>query len=127
MNSRKIVLVVEDQPLIRFNALDLVIEAGFHGLGAVNADEAIQILEAQPDISLVFTDIEMPGTMDGLILAHYIHGRWPKVNLIIASGKVIVEENQLPVDAKFFIKPYDNGTIIEEMKRMMADPRYPSL
>lgn len=127
MNSPRIVLVVEDQPLIRFNALNLVIEAGFQGLEAVNADEAIQILKAQPHISLVFTDIEMPGTMDGLTLANYIYARWPKMHLIIASGKVIVEQNQLPVGAKFFVKPYDDDRIVEEMKRMVTGPRDPSL
>ena len=114
------VLVVEDQPLIRMNASDLVRSAGFEALEAINADEAIQILESRTGIRLVFTDIEMPGTMDGLKLAHFIRGRWPKVHLMVASGKVMVKENQLPAGTKFFAKPYGNDTIIEEIRRLMA-------
>ncbi len=120
MLTRSIVLVVEDHPLIRLSALDLVSSGGFEGIGAQNADEAIAILEARPDIHLVFTDVEMPGTMDGIKLAHYIRGRWPKVHLIVASGKLVVEESQLPLGTKFFSKPYGDQSIIEEMTRMLA-------
>lgn len=120
MLTRSVVLVVEDHPLIRLSALDLVSSGGFEGIGAQNADEAIAILEARPDIHLVFTDVEMPGTMDGIKLAHYIRRRWPEVRLIVASGKLIVEESQLPHGAKFFSKPYGDQSIIEEMTRMLA-------
>ena len=72
MVNSAVILVVEDHPLMRLNALDLVRDAGFEGIGASNADEAIRILEARSDVRLVFTDVEMPGTMDGLKLAHYI-------------------------------------------------------
>ncbi len=118
--NKPVILVVEDHPLIRLNALELISEAGFAGVEASNADEAIRILAARPDIRLVFTDIEMPGTMDGLKLAHYIRGRWPKVHLIVASGKEIIQENQLPSGSKFFSKPYGDHSIIEEMTRMLA-------
>ncbi len=120
MLSKAVVLVVEDHPLIRLNALDLVSSAGFEGIGVADADEAISILEARPDIHIVFTDVEMPGTMDGLKLAHYIKGRWPKVHLIVASGRAIVQENQMPAGSKFFSKPYVENSIIDEMKRMLA-------
>jgi CheY-like chemotaxis protein len=116
-----VVLVVEDHPLIRMSALDLVSSAGFEGLEARNADEAIRILEARADIRLVFTDIEMPGTMDGLKLAHYIRERWPPVLLLVASGKTIVEESHLPSGARFFPKPYADTAIIETMTRMLAE------
>lgn len=101
------------------SALDLVATAGFEGVGAANADEAIGILEARADIRLVFTDVEMPGTIDGVKLAHYIRERWP-IHLIIASGKVILEESQLPAGARFFSKPYHENSIVEEMTRMLA-------
>ena len=120
MMSNVVVLLVEDHPIIRMNALDLVSTAGFESVEATNANEAIRILEARPDIRLVFTDVEMPGTMDGLRLAHYIRERWPKVHLIVASGKAIIQENQLPSGSKFFSKPYGDHTIIEEMKRMVS-------
>jgi CheY-like chemotaxis protein len=103
--SSTVVLVVEDHPLIRMGALDLVASAGFEALQARDADEAIQILEARADIRLVFTDVEMPGTMDGLKLVHYIRGRWPAVLLLVASGKTIVEESHLPTGARFFPNP----------------------
>ena len=119
--SDAVVLVVEDNPLILMSALDLVTNAGFTGVGAPGADEAIAILEARSDIRLVFTDIEMPGTMDGLKLAHYIRNRWPPINLIVASGRAILEESQLPSRSRFFSKPYDDNAIAQEIIRMLVD------
>ena len=120
MLSNAVVLVVEDHPLIRLSALDLVSTAGFEGIGAHNADEAISILEARTDIGLVFTDVEMPGTMDGLKLAHYIRDRWPPVHLIVVSGRAIINESQLPQGSMFFSKPYGDESIVQEIKRMIA-------
>lgn len=77
--SDAVVLVVEDSPIIRESALEIVRTAGFQGVGARSADEAIGILEARADIRLVFTDVEMPGTIDGVKLAHYIRDRWPQI------------------------------------------------
>lgn len=118
--SDAVVLVVEDNPLILMGALDLVRTAGFEGVGAASADEAIRILEARADIRLVFTDVEMPGTIDGVKLAHYIRDRWPPIHLILASGKAILEESRLPAGSKFFSKPYDDNTIVEEMTKMLG-------
>ena len=118
--SDAVVLVVEDNPLILMSALELVATAGFDGVGAADADEAIGILEARADIRLVFTDVEMPGTIDGVKLAHYIRERWPPIHLIVASGRSILEESQLPAGSKFFSKPYDDNTIVEEMTRMLV-------
>ena len=114
------VLVVEDQILIRLNALDFVSAAGFEGIDATNADDAVRILKARADISIVFTDIEMPGSMDGLKLAHYISERYPKVRVIVTSGKAIIKDIQLPVGHKFYSKPYDEEEIVGEMKRMIS-------
>jgi CheY-like chemotaxis protein len=118
--SDAVVLVVEDNPLILMSALDLVATAGFEAVGAANADEAISILETRADIRLVFTDVEMPGTIDGVKLAHYIRERWPPIYLIVASGRAILEESQLPAGSRFFSKPYDDHTIVEEMTRMLV-------
>jgi CheY-like chemotaxis protein len=115
---RRVVLVVEDQALIRMGAVDMVKSAGFEAVEAGNADEAIAILEAQPDIHLVFTDISMPGSMDGLRLANYIRNRWPPILLILASGRVSIDDETLPVGARFFSKPYSEAVVVETMASM---------
>jgi CheY-like chemotaxis protein len=121
MEFRKtVVLVVDDNPLIRMVAMDNFSTAGFEALEASNADEAICILEGRPEFHLVFTDVEMPGSMDGLKLAHYIRGRWPPVKLILVSGKTILDESHLPAEARFFAKPYDDGAILETVIQMLS-------
>jgi CheY-like chemotaxis protein len=95
-NGKAVVLVVEDSTVIRMGAVDLVTFAGYEAIEARSADEAISILESRSDIDLVFTDVEMPGTMDGVKLCHYIRNRWPPVKLIVASGKAVLEESSLP-------------------------------
>ena len=121
MSSRKnVVLVVEDHPLIRTAALAFLETAGFEVIEASSADEAIQVLEARSDIHLVFTDIEMPGSIDGLKLSHYIRERWPPVKLIVASGRTTVEQDHLPAGARFFGKPYNEDAIIEAMHGMFS-------
>jgi CheY-like chemotaxis protein len=121
MPNRSVILVVEDDPIIRIGALQLVREAGFEAIEASDADEAIRILEVRSDIHLVFTDVGMPGTMDGIKLAHYIRGRWPPVKLIVASGKVIADESRLPAGARFFPKPYNESTIVGAMIAMLSE------
>lgn len=122
MNDGKaVVLVVEDSAIIRISAVELVISAGYQVLEACDADEAIRILEARTDIDLVFTDVQMPGTMDGIKLAHYIRNRWPPVKLIVASGAAIVEQSGLPSGSKFFSKPYDEHTIAEAMAVLLRE------
>ena len=113
-------MVVEDHPLVRMGVLEVIIEAGFETLEASSAAEAIRILEARPDIHLVFTDAEMPGTMDGIELAHYIRNRWPPVKLIVVSGKVVFDPPELPPGARFFPKPYRETTLVEAMVGMFS-------
>ena len=113
-------MVVEDHPLVRIGVLEVIIEAGFETLEASNAADAIRILEARPDIHIVFTDAEMPGTMDGLELAHYIRNRWPPVKLIVVSGEVAIDPQELPTGARFFPKPYREIAIVEAMTGMLA-------
>jgi two-component system, response regulator PdtaR len=119
-NGKAVVLIVEDNTLIRMGAVDLVLSAGYEPLEAKHADQAIEILEKRHDIDLVFTDVQMPGTMDGIKLSHYIRDRWPPVKLIVASGIAILMENSLPVGATFFPKPYDDLNISQEMARLLA-------
>jgi CheY-like chemotaxis protein len=86
------VLVVEDEMLLRMRAVDIVEDAGFTAVEAVSADEALAILETRSDISLLFSDIQMPGSMDGLKLAHAVHDRWPSIKIILVSGLVKVSD-----------------------------------
>ncbi len=118
-NGKAVVLVVEDSTIIRMGAVDLVLSAGYEALEACDADEAIRILEEREDVDLVFTDVQMPGTMDGIKLCHYIRERWPPVKLLVASGKAILEESSLPVGSRFFSKPYDDHAITDAMARML--------
>ena len=103
---RPVVLVVEDELLLRMDAVDMIRAAGFEVIDAGTADEAIEILEARTDITVVFTDIQMPGSMDGLKLAKAVRGRWPPIKIIATSGRVHVAETDLPEGGRFLPKPY---------------------
>ena len=107
--QRPVVLVVES--LIRINAVAMVEEAGFEAIAASDADEAIRILESHNDIRAVFTDIQMPGSMDGLKLAHAVRNRWPPIKIIVTSGQRMATENELPEGGLFFAKPYSPSQI----------------
>jgi two-component system, response regulator PdtaR len=100
------VLVVEDEYVIRMDAVVMIEEAGYNVVEACNADEAIAILETREDIRVVVTDVEMPGSMDGIKLARAIRNRWPPIELIVTSGRYRVRTDQLPTRAKFMPKPY---------------------
>jgi two-component system, response regulator PdtaR len=115
-----VVLVVEDHPLVRMAVLEVMTEAGFEALDASNAREAVRMLEARPDIRLVFTDAEMQGTMNGMGLAHYIRKRWPLVKLIVVSGKREIASEELPPGARFFHKPYREASIVDAMIEMLS-------
>jgi CheY-like chemotaxis protein len=95
-----IVLVVDDEPLIRMNAVNLAEQAGFIVLEAANADEAIKILTGRDDIYAVFSDVQMPGSMDGVRLLKLIRDRWPPVRLVLTSGKTLPDNADLPQGSK---------------------------
>jgi CheY-like chemotaxis protein len=114
------VLVVEDEMLLRMRAVDMVEDAGFTSVEAVDADEAIRILESRSDIVLLFTDIQMPGSMDGLKLAHAVRERWPLIKIILASGRLKLASNDIPADSRFFGKPLEAKEIIDEMRNMIC-------
>lgn len=114
------VLVVEDEMVLRMRAVDIVEDAGFTAIQAVNADEALSILEGRSDISLLFSDIQMPGTMDGLKLAHAVHDRWPSIKIILVSGQVKVSDTDKPAESRFFGKPLESDQMIAELKEMVG-------
>jgi two-component sensor histidine kinase len=115
-----VVLVVEDELMLRMRAVDIVEDAGFTSVEAINADEAIHILESRDDISVLFTDIQMPGSMDGLKLAHIAHARWPHIKIILVSGQIAVTEADKPEDSKFFPKPLEVKQMIVELQDMVG-------
>ena len=114
------VLVVEDEMILRMRAVDLVEDAGFCPVEAVNADEAMSILESRSDISLLFTDIQMPGSMDGLKLARAVHERWPSIKIILVSGQVKPSDAERPADSRFFGKPLGVEQMITELQAMVG-------
>lgn len=104
--EKAVVLVVEDEALIRMCAVCIVEDAGFAAVEASSAEEAIAILEGRDDVRAVFTDINMTGKMDGWKLAHAIRGRWPPIHLLVTSGLNVPNRGQLPADGRFLRKPY---------------------
>jgi two-component sensor histidine kinase/FixJ family two-component response regulator len=114
------VLIVEDEMILRMRAVDIVEDAGFRPIEAVSADEALSILESRSDISLLFTDIQMPGSMDGLKLAHAVHDRWPAIKIILVSGQVDPSDAEKPADSRFFGKPLSVERMITELRAMVG-------
>jgi CheY-like chemotaxis protein len=110
------VLIVDDEPLVRLCAVETVEDAGFEVIEAANADEAIRILESRSDIHVVFTDVHMPGSMDGLKLAHAVRNRWPPIKIIVTSGREKVAEQDLPAGGRFVAKPYDPSGIRDALR-----------
>ena len=120
MNKVTTVLVVEDEPLLRLDIADNLSDAGFQVLEASNAGEAIEILKNHQDVCLVFTDVDMPGSMDGIRLAAYVRDRWPPVKIIVTSGYRRVTAADIPPESHFVSKPYDPGKIVRSMKEMLS-------
>jgi CheY-like chemotaxis protein len=118
-SKRPVVLIVEDELLIRMNSMEMVEAAGFEVLEAENADDAIAVLEARNDIHLILTDVHMPGSMDGLKLAHFVRNRWPPVKIIATSGRALPAEGDLPDGARFLQKPYTATEITAVLQELI--------
>lgn len=116
--ERMIVLVVEDEPILRMMAVDLVEDSGFDAIEAASADDAVVILEGRADIRIVFTDIDMPGSIDGIKLAACIRRRWPPIEIILTSGHFRPEDVDLPARGAFFPKPYNPREVAAALHRM---------
>jgi CheY-like chemotaxis protein len=115
-----VVLVVEDEPLLRMLAVEVVEEAGFVAIEARDADEAVALLESRSDISVLFTDIDMPGSMDGIKLAHAVRGRWPPIKILLVSGQVRLQPSELPLSSRFVRKPYRAAAMVEELRSLIG-------
>jgi CheY-like chemotaxis protein len=115
-----VVLVVEDEMLLRMRAVDMVEDAGYTSVEAVDADQAVAILESRADIALLLTDIQMPGSMDGLGLAHSVHDRWPPIKIILVSGQLNLANIAIPAGSRFFGKPLEAKVMIAQMQGMIG-------
>ncbi|MBA4033465.1 MAG: hypothetical protein C0480_02510 [Bradyrhizobium sp.] len=114
------ILVVEDETFIRMDVVEMLRAAGFHVLEATNAYEAIQMLERNSDVRVIFTDIDMPGSMNGLKLAAAVRDRWPPVSIIATSGHFEIQAGDLPADARFVPKPYQSEQIISAIRDLTS-------
>jgi two-component system, response regulator PdtaR len=117
--KRPVVLIVEDEILLLMDAIDHLEAGGFEVVAAKNADEAITILEQRNDIVLIFTDIDMPGSMDGLKLAHFVKDRWPPIKIIATSGHAKITANDLPEGVRFVPKPYNPTEVADTIHQLI--------
>ncbi|WP_206245149.1 response regulator [Novosphingobium terrae] len=114
-----VVLVVEDEPILRMAAVEMVKDSGLTALEVPDAETALAVLKTRPDIRLVFTDVKMPGRIDGMRLAGLVHDRWPLIDVIVTSGELAPGEVPLPAGGVFIPKPYDHGKLVHLMHRLV--------
>lgn len=117
-DKRMVVLVIDDDPVIRLFASDFIADSGFEALEAADANEAVQILESRGDIHAIFTDIDMPGSTGGLKLAHAVRDRWPPIHIIITSA--LAANREMPVGSHFSMKTYDPDHILAMLRDIAA-------
>jgi two-component system, response regulator PdtaR len=120
-SNRPVVLIVEDEFLVRMDTRAALETAGFDVIEAGDADEAIAILSARNDIRLIFTDVHMPGSMDGLKLAHFVRNRWPPVKVVATSGHARITDSDLPEGVRFVPKPYSAAEITATLRELIQD------
>jgi two-component system, response regulator PdtaR len=120
MRVGPVILIVEDEFLLRLDSAETIESAGFEVVQASNADEAIAILQARPAIHVVFTDVQMPGSMDGLKLARFVRDRWPPIRILATSGLLKVGADDLPAGSVFLPKPYRGAQVVATLREMTA-------
>jgi CheY-like chemotaxis protein len=123
MTSKQIVpviLVVEDEALVRLSAVGMLEDAGFRMIQAVNSDQALELLTADSDVQLLFTDVNMPGTIDGLALARQVRDRWPHIGIMVASAKQEPNPEELPAGSRFEQKPYSPDAVVRHARELTS-------
>jgi CheY-like chemotaxis protein len=118
--AKPVVLIVEDEPVIRWSSADMLSDAGFEVIEARNADEALSVLRSRDDVRVLFTDVDMPGSIDGLELARVAHALWPKLRILVTSGKNAPALRALPENGSFVGKPYVQEQIVRDIGRLLA-------
>lgn len=119
-NVKIAVLVVEDEALIRMDFVDQLRAAGYETHEAANSADAIAILELHPEIRAVFTDVQMPGDMDGLQFSHYVRKRWPPTVIVVCSAKELPSPDVLPSEASFVAKPFESSSLETMLSHVSA-------
>ena len=122
-----IILLVEDEPLIRLLASDILTEAGFRVIEAMNADEALTLLEAKPETVALVTDVKMPGAIDGFGLAHLVKSRWPHMGVVVTSAQALPGEGDLSDGSIFLAKPYQLSALIDAVRKVRGDQPPPPI
>jgi DNA-binding NtrC family response regulator len=117
------ILVVDDEILVRIDLVDTIEDAGFATFEASSAEDAIRLIERHPDICVLFTDIDMPGPMDGLKLSHYVRERWPQIRIVITSGHVFTTAAQMPAQSEFIAKPHQPCDLQRLFRAIEQDSR----
>jgi CheY-like chemotaxis protein len=119
-HSDRIVIVAEDEAVIRMVTVDVLSDAGFCVLEAAHAAEALSHLQLRAnEIHGLFTDVDMPGEMNGLDLAHHVSATWPWVVLLVTSGKPAPATHRLPAGSRFLPKPYDFNHVVQHVREMI--------
>jgi CheY-like chemotaxis protein len=121
LNSKAGILVVEDEALIRLWVADLLEENGFSVLEAENAEAALKVLESRPDVKLLFTDVQMPGSLNGLELAREVHARSPHILLVITSGRERPTRAEIPDDGRFVAKLYSGKNLLGQVSDLLHE------
>jgi len=116
---RPVVLIAEDEPLLRLQATDLLEDHGFEVVEAEDAAEALRVMENRPDVRLLFTDIQMPGRFDGMNLVRQVHARWPHVLLVITPGQKRPRPSEILDDGRFVAKPYGAAELFVQIDDLM--------
>jgi CheY-like chemotaxis protein len=109
----RVVLIVQEELVTRMDVVEAFETGGFEIFQADTAEKAIDVLQREPTIRVVFTDVELPGTMDGLALAHYVRHRWPPMILLVGSGRAVLDKGALPSGARFVRQPSSSGSLAE--------------
>lgn len=124
-STRRPVLIIEDEPVLRIEAIDMVEDAGFEAVEAMSVEDAIRILKKRPDIRVVYMDLDMPKGVKGIEIAAAIRDRWPPIEIILTAASFAKADLDLPVRSEFYSKPIQHGEIIAAMRRM-AENELPS-
>jgi CheY-like chemotaxis protein len=119
-NSQPLVLIVEDEALIRMSAVDIVEQSGRQIVEVVDADDAIRVLASRRDIGFLFTDVEMPGSMDGYKLARTVREKWPDIAILITSGRKAPGAGDIPCGGRFIAKPYEGSMVARTLSEFAA-------
>jgi CheY-like chemotaxis protein len=115
-----VILIVEDEALVRLSAAGMLADAGFRTIEAANSDEALELLNADSDVQLLFTDVRMPGAMDGLSLARQVRDRWPHIGIMVTSSRSTLRFDELPAGSRFEQKPYSPATVVRHARELMS-------